>query len=103
MTNRDDRAIAELIHATAQRIGRKAVLVASASGMQTALRIAGAHKDRVSDIILLNVSQHADTPAGVRAHFIASGWSLFPVITALPQLLRKIRIELLDVSSPPPN
>jgi pimeloyl-ACP methyl ester carboxylesterase len=102
MASSGDRSIAELIRATAQRIGRKAVLVAPASGMQIALQIAAAHKDWVSDIILLNVSQHADTPAGVRAHFIASGWSLLPPITALPQLLRKIRIELLDASSPPP-
>jgi hypothetical protein len=66
------------------------------------LRLAAAHKDFVSDIVLLNASQFADTPAGVRAHFIASGWSLLAVTTALPQLLRSIRIELIDAPSPSP-
>jgi hypothetical protein len=56
----------------------------------------------VSDIVLLNASRHADTPTGIRAHFIASGWSLFPVITELPRLLRSIRIELIDAASPAP-
>jgi pimeloyl-ACP methyl ester carboxylesterase len=98
-----DPSVTDLIRATAQRIGRKAVLVAPASGMQIALRLAATHKDWVSDIILLNASHCADTPAGVRAHFIASGWSLLAVTTALPQLLRNIRIELIDASSPFPN
>ena len=99
---RGDPSITDLIRATAQRIGRKAVLVAPASGTQIALRLAAAHKDFVSDIVLLNASQFADTPAGVRAHFIASGWSLLAVTTALPQLLRSIRIELIDAPSPSP-
>jgi pimeloyl-ACP methyl ester carboxylesterase len=98
-----DRSVTDLIRATAQRSGRKAVLVAPASGRQIALKIAAAHKDWVSDIILLNASLHTDTPAGIRAHFIASGWSWLPVITALPQLLRNIQIELIEASSPCPN
>jgi len=100
--SRGDPSITDLIRATAKRIGRKAVLVAPASGTQIALRLAAAHKDFVSDIVLLNASQFADTPAGVRAHFIASGWSLLAVTTALPQLLRSIRIELIDAPSPSP-
>jgi hypothetical protein len=35
-------------------------------------------------------------PGGVRAHFISSGWSPFFAMSALPQVLRNIRIELLD-------
>jgi pimeloyl-ACP methyl ester carboxylesterase len=97
-----DQSVTDLLRATAQRIGRKAVLVAPASGTQTALKIAAAEKDWVSDIVLLNASRRADTPAGIRVHFIASGWSLLPVITALLQLLRSIRIELIDATSPAP-
>jgi len=97
-----DPSVTDLIRATAQRVGRKAVLVAPASGVQIALRLAAAHKDWVSDIILLNASHRADTPAGVRAHFIASGWSPLAVTTALPRLLRNIQIELIDASSPSP-
>ena len=59
-----------------KRVGRKAVLVAPASGMQTASAIAEAHRDLISDIVVLNASHHPDVPPGVRAHFIASGWSL---------------------------
>jgi 3-oxoadipate enol-lactonase len=98
-----DQAVTDLLRATAQRIGRKAVLVAPASRTQVALRIAAAEKDSVSDIVLLNASRHADVPTGIRAHFIASGWSLLPVITALPQLLRNIRIELIDNPNPTPT
>ena len=97
-----DQSVTDLLRATARRIGRKAVLVAPASGTQTVLRIAAAHKDWVSDVVLLNASRHADTPAGIRAHFIASGWSWLPIITALPQLLRNIRIELIDPTSRAP-
>jgi hypothetical protein len=34
--------------------------------------------------------------SGIRTHFIASGWSLFPALAALPQVLRDIRIELIE-------
>jgi len=97
-----DRSITDLIRATAQRIGRKVVLVAPASEMQITLRIAAGHKEWVSDIVLLNASDQADTPDGIRTHFIASGWSLLSAIAALPQLLRNIRIELIDASSRAP-
>jgi pimeloyl-ACP methyl ester carboxylesterase len=98
-----DRSIADLIRATAQRIGRKVVLVASASEAQTTLGIAATHKDWVSDVILLNASYRADTPAGARVHLVASGWWLLATITALPELLRNIRIELIDASSSTPT
>jgi pimeloyl-ACP methyl ester carboxylesterase len=94
--NFDDQLVTNLIRATTQRIGRKAVLVTTASGMQLASAIAEAHRDRVSDVVVLNASHHPDVPPGIRAHFISSGWSLFPALAALPQVLRNIRIELIE-------
>jgi hypothetical protein len=35
-------------------------------------------------------------PLGVRTHFISSGWSLLFAMAALPQVLRNIRIELIE-------
>jgi pimeloyl-ACP methyl ester carboxylesterase len=96
----DDRSVDDLIRGTTQRIGRKAVLVAPASGMQLASAIAEAHKDRVSDVVILDASQHPDVPQGVRAHFISSGWSLFPASATLPQVLRNIPIELIENPGP---
>jgi pimeloyl-ACP methyl ester carboxylesterase len=92
----DDQSVADLIRGTTQRIGRKAVLVAPASGMQLASAIAEAHKDRVSDVVVLNASRHPDVPAGIRSHIVSSGWSLFPTLAALPRVLRNIRIELIE-------
>jgi pimeloyl-ACP methyl ester carboxylesterase len=92
----DDQAVDDLVRGTTQRIGRKAVLVAPASGMQFASAIAEAHKDRVSDVVVFNASHHPDVPPGIRAHFISSGWSLFPALAALPQVLRNIGIELIE-------
>ena len=98
-----DRSIAEVIRATAQRIGRKAVLVVAASEPQIALNIAATHKDWVSDIVLLDAPRRLDVSAGIRAHSISSGWPLLPITTELPRLLRNIRIELIETSSPCPN
>jgi pimeloyl-ACP methyl ester carboxylesterase len=92
----DDQSVDELIGGITQRIGRKAVLVATASGMQLASAIAEAQKDRVSDIVVLNASHHPDVPPGIRAHFISPGWSLFPAAAALPKVLRNIRMELIE-------
>jgi hypothetical protein len=80
---------------TTERIGRKAVLVTPASGVRFASAIAQAHKDRVSDIVVLDSSRRLDLPLGVRAHFISLGWSLLFAMAALPQVLRNIRIELI--------
>jgi pimeloyl-ACP methyl ester carboxylesterase len=98
--NVDDQSVTDLIRAFTQRIGRKAVLVTPASGIQLASAIAGAHKERVSDLVVLNASHHPGMPAGIRAHFISSGWSLLLAMATLPQVLRNIRIELIEVSSP---
>ena len=97
--NIDDQLVTNLIRAATQRTGRKAILVAPASGMQLASAIAEAHKDWVSDIVVLNASHHPDVPLGIRAHFISSGWSLLLAIAALPQVLRNIRIELIEAPS----
>jgi pimeloyl-ACP methyl ester carboxylesterase len=94
--NFDDQSIANLVRGTTQRIGRKAVLVTAASGMQFASAMAETHKDQVSDIVVLNSSPRPDLPLGVRAHFILPGWSLFFAMAALPQVLRNIAIELID-------
>ena len=94
--NFDDQSIANSIRVTTQRIGRKAVLVVPASGMSLASRIAEVHKDWVSDIVVLNASHQSDTPFGVRAHFISSGWSLLFAMAVLPKVLRDIRIELIE-------
>src|SRR6185312_1199755 len=86
--NADDRSVTDLIRAVTQRIGRKAVLVTPASGMQLVSAMAEAHKDWVSDIVVLNASHQPDMPPGIRSHFISSGWSLLPAIATLPQVLR---------------
>jgi hypothetical protein len=94
--NVDDPSV---IRAITQRVGRKAVLVTPGSGMQRASLMAEAQKDRLSDIVVLNASQHPDTLPGIRSHFISSGWSLPVAMAKLPQVLRDIRIELVDESS----
>ena len=97
--NFDDQSVANSIRVTTQRIGRKAVLVVPASGMSLASAIAEAHQDWVSDIVVLNASHQSDMPLSVRAHFISSGWSLLFAMAALPQVLRNIRIELIEAPS----
>jgi pimeloyl-ACP methyl ester carboxylesterase len=97
--NADDRSVTDLIRAITQRIGRKAVLVVTATGMQLASAMAEANKDRVSDIVVLNASHHSSMPLGIRAHFISFGWSPLLALATLPQVLRNIRIELIEASS----
>ena len=99
--NVDDQSVTDLIRAVTQRIGRKAVLVTAASGVQFASAMAEAHKDWVSDIVVLNASRPPDTPVGIRSHFISSGWSLLLAMVTLPQVLRNIRIELIEASESP--
>jgi hypothetical protein len=67
--------------------------------MQRGSAIAEAHKDWVSDIVVLNASHHPDMAPGIRSHFISSGWSLHLAMATLPQVLRNIRIELIEASS----
>jgi NAD(P)-dependent dehydrogenase (short-subunit alcohol dehydrogenase family) len=98
--NADDQSVTDLIRAITRRIGRKAVLVTSAGGAQLASAIAEANKELVSDIVVLNASQHPDMPAGIRSHFVSSGWSLLVALATLPQVLRDIRIELIEAPDP---
>jgi 3-oxoadipate enol-lactonase len=97
--NASDQSVTDLIRAITQRIGRKAVLVTAASGVQLASAIAEIHKDRVSDLVVLNASHHPDMPPGIQSHSISSGWSLPLAIAKLPQVLRDIRIELIEAPS----
>jgi hypothetical protein len=97
--NASDQSVTDLIRAITQRIGRKAVLVTAASGVQLASAIAEIHKDRVSDLVVLIASHHPDMPPGIRSHSISSGWSLPLAIAKLPQVLRDIRIELIEAPS----
>jgi len=99
--NVDDQSVTDLIRAVTQRIGRKAVLVAAASGVQLASAMAEAHKEWVSDVVVLNASRPPDMPSGIRSHFIASGWSLLLAMVTLPQVLRNIQIELIEASESP--
>jgi 3-oxoadipate enol-lactonase len=94
--NFNDRSVNDLIRGATERIGRKAVLVTPASGIQLASSIVEAHRDRVSDIVVLNAAHHPDVPPGIPAHFISSGWSLSLAMAALPQVLRDIQIELIE-------
>lgn len=98
--NAGDRSVTDLVHAITQRVGRKAVLVIPASGFQRGSAIAETHRDRVSDIVVLNASQPPEIPPGIQSHFISSGWSLSLAMATLPRVLRTIRIELLDPSGP---
>lgn len=93
----DAELVADRVQRVTERLGRKAVLVAPASGVRAASAIATAHRHLISDIVVLNASDHPDVPAGVRAHFITAGWSLTLAMAALPPVLRKIRIELIEV------
>lgn len=92
----DDRSIANSIADAARRVGRKVVLVVAASELPLASRIAETHQDWVSDLVVLDASHQPEMPPGVRTHFISSGWSMFFAMAALPQVLRNIRIELIE-------
>jgi len=94
----DGKVVADLVHGVTERLGRKAVLVATASGVRAAAAIVTAHNHLISDIVVLNASDHPDLPAGVRAHFITAGWSLAFAMAALPPVLRKIQIQLIEVA-----
>jgi hypothetical protein len=92
----DMQSIADSIRVVAQRVGRKAVLVIAVAELPLASQIVETCKRWVSDVVVLNASHDPDMPPGVRAHFISSGWSLFFAMAALPQVLRNIRIELIE-------
>jgi pimeloyl-ACP methyl ester carboxylesterase len=92
-----ERTLSQLISDITERVGRKAVLIAHSTGMPLVLRAAGAHKERVSDIVIL-AAPHRPIANDVRVHFISSGWSMLHTMMELPRLLGNIGIELVEVS-----
>jgi pimeloyl-ACP methyl ester carboxylesterase len=92
-----ERTLSQLIADITDRVGRKAVLITHSTGMPLVLRAAGAHRERVSDIVILE-APHRPTTDDVRIHFISTGWSVLHTMMDLPQLLRNIGIELIEVS-----
>ena len=94
-----DRLLARLIHETTDRIGRKAVLITHSTGMTAALRAAGVHGERISDIVVFEAPDQPSAPNGIRTHRISSSWSMLPILTELPRLLRAIDIELIQASN----
>jgi 3-oxoadipate enol-lactonase len=115
-----DSALIETVRSAAQRVGRKAVIVAFDIGTRAALRVAIMERDHVSDVI--GLAPPSDVKTGtdaVRVHLIRSGkinagdpvmvsqvkeWP-WPVATnpdallRLSCILRDIKIELLESDS----
>jgi pimeloyl-ACP methyl ester carboxylesterase len=92
-------SLSQTIRDVTRRVGRKAILVTHSLGMPQALHIAEENKSRISDVIVLD-APHGPDGNGVRTHFISSGWSPMHGVMALPQLLRKIAIELIEEPVP---
>ena len=66
--------------------------------MPMALRAADTHRERVSDIVILQ-ALHRPSMEDVRTHFISTSWSVLQTMTELSRLLGNIEIELIDVST----
>ena len=94
-----EQSLSRMINSITRRIGRKAVLIAHASDMARALRIAGSHQDSISDVVVFD-AQHRPGTDGIRVHFMSSGWPTLLGVVELPKLLRKIGIELLEPAKP---
>lgn len=92
-------SLSQAIRDVTRRVGRKAILVTHSLGMPRALHIAEENKSRISDVIVLD-APHGPDGNGVQTHFISSGWSPMHGVMALPQLLRKIAIELIEEPVP---
>jgi len=92
-----ERTLSQLISDFTQHVGRKAVLITHSTGMPLVLRVAGAHRERVSDIVILE-APHRSTTNDVRIHFIFTGWSVLHTMMELPRLLGNIGIELIEIS-----
>lgn len=87
----DDSSLSRVIEEATRRVGRKCVLITDSFGMSRVLRIAEAHEDRVSDVVVIG-SSYGLGIGGVRTHFISA---LQPMIE-LPRLLRGIDLELIE-------
>jgi pimeloyl-ACP methyl ester carboxylesterase len=92
-----ERTLSQLISDITERVGRKAVLITHSTGMPLVLRAAGAHRERVSDIVIFE-APHRPTTDDVRIHFISTGWSVLHTMMELPRLLGNIGIELIETS-----
>jgi pimeloyl-ACP methyl ester carboxylesterase len=92
-----ERTLSQLISDITERVGRKAVLITHSSGTPQVLRAAAAHKERISDIVILEAPHRPNTD-DLRVHFISSGWSMLHTMMELPRLLGNIGIELIDIS-----
>ena len=93
-----ERTLSQLIGDVTERVGRKAVLITHSTGMPMALRAADTHRERVSDIVILQ-ALHRPSMEDVRTHFISTSWSVLQTMTELSRLLGNIGIELIDVST----
>jgi pimeloyl-ACP methyl ester carboxylesterase len=96
-----DRVLPQTIGDITRRVGRKAVLIAGSPGMTRALRAAEAHRDCISDVIIFQTSHRPNT-ANLSVHLLSSHWSPLQIMIGLPQLLRSIRIELIEESEDTP-
>jgi hypothetical protein len=92
-----ERTVSQLIGDITNRVGRKAVLIAHSTGMPLAVRAAGAQRERVSDIVILEALPKS-IAVDVRIHFISSGWFMLHTLIELPRLLGSIGIELIEAS-----
>jgi pimeloyl-ACP methyl ester carboxylesterase len=93
-----EQALSRLICEVTERVGRKAVLITHSTGMPIVLRAADTHRERVSDVVILQ-ALHRPRTNDVRAHFISTGWSVLSTMMELPRVLGNIGIELIDVST----
>ncbi len=70
-----DEPLAAVLRSAAQRIGRKAVIIALDTGLRAAIRVAEVERDFVSDVIALGLpDQIPPEPPGVRLHVVESAW-----------------------------
>lgn len=90
-----ERALSGLIRGTAQRIGRKTILVTHAMGMAQVLTIAESHEAWISDVIVFDAMPRPHV-MGPRTHFIPAGWLAFHNLIELSRILREIEIELIE-------
>jgi pimeloyl-ACP methyl ester carboxylesterase len=84
-----ERTVSQLIADITDRVGRKAVLIAHSTGMPLVVRAAGVHRERVSDVVILE-APHKLIADDVRIHFISSGWFMLRTMIELPRLLGSI-------------
>ena len=92
-----ERTVSRLITDITDRVGRKAILIAHSTGMPLVVRAAGAMRERVSDIVVLEAPPKliADD---IRIHSISSGWFMLHTMNELSRLLGSIGIELIEAS-----